>query len=76
MESYGVLGVLVCVDGMLVGQNSVLVYFFCEDCVVEELCIEFVGGIIVWFKFLIGDYGFIILVKDIEGNMFGLYLLS
>ena len=71
MESHGASGALVCVDGMPAGQNSVLVYFSCEDCEVEESRIEPAGGTIVRPKFSIGDYGFITLAKDTEGNMFG-----
>lgn len=82
MESHGASGSLVCVEGMPAGQNSVLVYFSCEDCEdcedceVEESRIEPVGGTIVRPKFSIGDYGFITLAKDTEGNMFGLHSLS
>lgn len=76
MESHGASGALVCVDGMPAGQNSVLVYFSCEDCEVEESRIEPAGGTIVRPKFSIGDYGFITLAKDTEGNMFGLHSLS
>lgn len=76
MESHGASGALVCVDGMPAGQNSVLVYFSCEDCAVEESRIEPAGGTIVRPKFSIGDYGFITLAKDTEGNMFGLHSLS
>ena len=76
MESHGASGALVCVDGMPAGQNGVLVYFSCEDCAVEESRIEPAGGTIVRPKFSIGDYGFITLAKDTEGNMFGLHSLS
>ena len=73
MEKYGATGALVKMDGATVGQNSVLVYFSCEDCAVEESRIELSGGKIEKPKFSIGEHGFISLVIDTEGNIFGLH---
>lgn len=76
MDNYGASGALVCMSDMPAGQNSVLVYFACDDCAVEESRIEAAGGSIMRPKFAIGDYGFITLAKDTEGNMFGLHSLT
>lgn len=37
MENYGSLGVLVLFLVVKVGNNSIVVYFFCDDCVIEVL---------------------------------------
>jgi uncharacterized protein len=54
----------------------VLIYFTCEDCANEESRVVSAGGKIEKEKFSIGDYGFISLVYDTEGNMFGLHSMK
>lgn len=76
MDNYGASGALVCMEDMPAGQNSILVYFACDDCAVEEARIEGAGGTVIRPKFAIGDYGFITLAKDTEGNMFGLHSMA
>lgn len=73
MESYGATGALARMEGMGPGGNSTLVYFSCEDCAVEESRIESAGGRVQQPKMAIGEYGFITLALDTEGNMFGLH---
>ena len=60
-------------DGFDSGGNSVLVYFSCKDCADEESRVEQAGGRIHRPKMAIGEYGFITLAVDTEGNMFGLH---
>jgi hypothetical protein len=72
-ESYGAPGALVCMPGFPSGANSVLVYFTCADCAVEEARAVSAGGRVQKTKFSIGQYGFISLVFDTEGNMIGLH---
>ncbi|MDC8829636.1 VOC family protein [Alteromonas gilva] len=76
MEKYGASGALVKMSGVEAGNNSVLVYFACDDTAVEEARIEAAGGKIQRAKFSIGDYGFITLAVDTEGDMFGLHSLA
>jgi len=76
MTSYGAPGALVKMPGFPVGQNSVLIYFSCADCATEEKKVAEFGGKIKKNKFSIGHYGFIALVTDTEGNMFGLHSLK
>lgn len=76
MERYGSGGALVNMPGFPAGGNSIIVYFSCEDCSVEESRIEVAGGKIQRPKMSIGDYGFISLVFDTEGNMIGLHSLK
>ena len=73
MGQYGATGALVKMDGVPAGGNSVLVYFSCEDCAVEASRIEAAGGKIEKPKFSIGEFGFIALAFDTEGNMIGLH---
>jgi len=72
----GSSGSLVHMPGFPAGKNSVLVYFSCEDCSVQESRIEGAGGRIEKPKFSIGPYGFISLVYDTEGNMIGLHSMK
>jgi predicted enzyme related to lactoylglutathione lyase len=76
MTTYGAPGALVRMDGFPSGGNSTLVYFSCPDCAVEAGRIPGAGGKVVKEKFAIGEYGFIALALDTEGNMFGLHSLN
>jgi len=72
-EAPGSSGALVQMAGCPSGGNSTLVYFACEDCSIEESRVVPAGGTVFRPKMSIGEYGFISLVSDTEGNMFGLY---
>lgn len=76
MEEYGSPGALIKMEGFPSGGNSVLIYFTCEDCAIEAERAAQNGGSIFKEKFSIGDYGFISLVLDTEGNMIGLHSIS
>jgi predicted enzyme related to lactoylglutathione lyase len=69
----GATGALVKMDGMPSGGNSTIVYFGCDDCAVESERIAGAGGHVFKSKFSIGQYGFIALALDTEGNMFGMH---
>lgn len=69
----GTGGSLVHMPGIPSGGNSTLVYFACEDCAVEEARVVGFGGQVARPKMSIGEYGFITLAIDTEGNMIGLY---
>lgn len=75
-EKYGAAGALVQMPGVPSGGNSVLVYFGCDDCAVEAGRVEQAGGRVEKPKFSIGQYGFIALVVDTEGNMIGLHSMQ
>ena len=76
MNASGASGALVRMQGVPSGGNSTLVYFGCEDCSVEEGRVTESGGRIHKKKFSIGQYGFISLAIDTEGNMFGLHSMK
>jgi len=73
MEKIGAAGALVKMEGVVSGGNSTLVYFSCEDCAVEAARVAESGGRVEKEKFSIGEYGFIALAFDTEGNMIGLH---
>lgn len=75
-EGTGAAGALVRIKGFPAGRNSVVVYFSCRDCAVEEKKARENGGRIDKSKFSIGPYGFISLVHDTEGNLIGLHSRS
>lgn len=72
-EGYGASGALVKMADMPSGGNSTLVYFSCQDCAVEAARAAENGGRVFKEKMSIGEYGFIALVYDTEGNMIGLH---
>lgn len=63
-------------EGMPSGGNSTLVYFSCPDCSPVAQRAAASSGAIVRDKFSIGDYGFIALCTDTEGNTFGLHSMA
>ncbi len=75
-NGYGATGALVKLEGISSGGNSTLVYFHCDDCDVEEGRVTNAGGQIHRSKFPIGEYGFISLILDTEGNMVGLHSMT
>jgi len=75
-ESYGASGALVKMEGGPRGGNSTLVYFSCEDCAVEEGRVDAAGGKVEQSKMSIGEYGYIALVRDPDGNMIGLHSMA
>lgn len=75
-NEYGSPGALVKMPGFPSGQNSVLVYFSCIDCAIEELRVKQRGGKVQRSKMSIEQYGYISLVYDTEGNMIGLHSMK
>lgn len=75
-ERYGAPGALVRMPGFSSGDNSVLVYFTCADCAVQAAKAASSGGRVEKKKFAIGQYGYIALVVDTEGNMIGLHSMQ
>lgn len=72
MGAYGAGGALTKTDHASPGIGGTIVYFSVEDTAVNEARVADAGGIVVRPKFSIGDFGFITLIQDTEGNMFGL----
>lgn len=66
-------GALVEKESMAPGGNNTIVYFASEDCTTEESRVEAAGGIVIRPKMSIGEFGFISLFTDLDGNTVGLY---
>ena len=76
MQLEGASGALVKMKGFKAGGNSTIVYFASEDCAIEEGRIVAAGGKVFKSKQSIGEYGFMLLATDTEGNMFGVHSQS
>lgn len=74
-DAPGVSGALVKAPGVPSG-GSTMVYFSCDDCAVEGGRVASAGGKVHRDKMSIGEYGFIVLAVDTEGNMFGLHSMK
>lgn len=72
-DTFGTSGALVQYPQKSSGINSTIVYFHCKDCAVEASRVVAAGGKIQRDKISIGQYSFIVLALDTEGNMFGLH---
>ena len=75
-SKYGAPGALVKMDGFGPGAGGTLIYFAAEDCGVEESRVADAGGEVVKPKQSLGEFGFMSLCKDTEGNVFGLHSMQ
>lgn len=76
MNGYGAPGALIKMAGCPSGSGGTLVYFSCADCAVEAGRAVAAGGTLVQAKMPIGQYGFIAVVVDSEGNSIGLHSMQ
>lgn len=72
MGCYGAGGALVKREGVNPMAGGTIVYFGVDDCGIEESRVEGAGGQVINAKMSIGEFGFISLCMDTEGNLFGL----
>lgn len=72
MSSYGAGGALSKSEHGRPGVGGTLIYFQSDDCAVEEARVVAAGGQVVRPKFSIGEFGFVSLAMDTEGNMIGI----
>ncbi len=75
-DQMGASGALVKMEDGPSGGNAVLVYFTCVDCAAEASRATPSGGKLIREKMSIGQYGFIALIADTEGNMIGLHSMQ
>jgi len=76
MGAPGAAGTLVRAPvGMPSGGNSTVVYFASDDCAVEASRVSPAGGTLQREKLSIGQYGFVALALDPDGNLFGIHSL-
>jgi uncharacterized protein len=72
-QSQNISGALVEKTDMTPNGNNTVVYFETEDCATVEKKIEVAGGKIVRPKMAIGEFGFVSIFIDTEGNTIGLH---
>lgn len=75
-DTYGAGGALVHMPGYQPGPGGTLVYFASEDCAREEARVASLGGRVEKSKFPIGNYGFVMLARDTEGNLIGVHSMQ
>jgi hypothetical protein len=75
-NGWGASGALAKMDMAKPGMGGTIVYFISEEINEELSRVEAAGGKIIRSKQDIGDYGFIALVEDTEGNMIGLHSMK
>jgi uncharacterized protein len=74
MEAVGASGGLVKMEGVEPGGSSTIPYFHCDEVAVELDRVVTAGGKIRTPKESIGQYGFMALIVDTEGNTIGLHM--
>lgn len=72
MTAYGAGGALVKSAHALPGAGGTMVYFSVKDCQHEQARVVAAGGKLLRPKFSIGEFGWVSLCEDTEGNPFGL----
>lgn len=72
-EGQNITGALVEKEDFVAIANNTIVYFASEDCVTEEARVENAGGKIIRPKMSIGEFGFVSMLMDTEGNTIGLH---
>ena len=72
-ESPNISGALVHKTDFVPSSNNTIVYFETEDNITEEQRVEKAGGKVVQPKMNIGEFGFVSIFIDTEGNTLGLH---
>lgn len=75
-EGLNISGALVENKDRIENSNNTVVYFVSKDCITEENRVEKAGGKIIRPKMSIGEFGFVSLIMDTEGNTIGLHSRS
>jgi len=75
-DSPNISGAIVEKKDMQPSANTTVVYFETEDCLAEEVRIEQAGGKVVQSKISIGEFGYISIFIDSEGNTVGLHSIK
>lgn len=74
MGAPGASGALVKMEGVKSGGSGTVPYFHCDEVADEEARVVPAGGQIFKPKMSIGQYGFMALITDTEGNTIGLHM--
>lgn len=73
VEGLNISGALVEQENRVVDGNNTVVYFNSKNCIIEESLVEKAGGKLLKPKMSIGEFGYISIVMDTEGNTIGLH---
>ena len=76
MTEFGASGALVKMAGYGPASAGTIVYFMSEDCTTEESKVVEAGGEVMQPKHSLGEFGFMSLLKDCEGNVIGLHSMK
>lgn len=76
MSIYGAAGALIKSPFAGPGVGGTTIYFSSADVAIEEARVLEAGGVVVRPKFSIGEFGFVTLCQDTEGNIFGMNSLK
>ncbi len=74
MGAPGASGALVKMEGVKSGGSGTIPYFHCDEVAVESDRVTTAGGQVFKPKMSIGQYGFMALIFDTEGNTIGLHM--
>lgn len=66
-------GALVETENVKGSANTTVIYFASEDCTTEQIRVEAAGGKVIKPKVPIGEFGYISLFSDLDGNTIGLH---
>lgn len=72
MSAYGSAGALVKSPHGHPGSGGTMIYFSVDDCAIEQERVAAAGGKVLHSKFSIGQFGWVALCIDTEGNTVGL----
>lgn len=72
MGVYGAAGALLKSPHGRPGPGGTVIYFSVDDCTEEQTRVAAAGGKVLRPKFSIGQFGWVALCLDTEGNVFGL----
>lgn len=71
MGAYGAGGALIKRHGSTPGMGGTLIYFGVADCSEEQSRVVTAGGQVIRPKMSIGEFGWVSICMDTEGNMIG-----
>lgn len=72
-EAAGAGGALVQSANNVPSSEGTMVYFYCNDVAVESSRVEAAGGKLIVPKMSLGEFGFMALFIDTEGNKVGMH---
>lgn len=75
-EGQGAGGALIQSEESKPSADGTVIYFYSEDCAIEEARIEAAGGKVLVPKMSLGEFGFMVLFLDPDGNRIGLHSMN